>query len=149
MGVLPLQFKGADSWQSLGLLGDEVIDVLPDPDLTPQSDAMLVITRADGSRRDAHGPLRWGRDLALRVLDERVLDLPWFWWTRNVSTACSCPTAAAARAIDGPQARVHGSAQRRAPLHAGSLWRAGQVRYLAPGGRTSRSHPSAGTPEDS
>ena len=27
MGVLPLQFKGGDSWQSLGLTGSEVIDV--------------------------------------------------------------------------------------------------------------------------
>ena len=28
MGVLPLQFKAGDSWQSLGLKGDEVIDVV-------------------------------------------------------------------------------------------------------------------------
>ena len=52
MGVLPLQFKGQDSWQSLGLQGDEVIEVHPDPDLTPQSDATLVITAADGKRRE-------------------------------------------------------------------------------------------------
>jgi aconitate hydratase len=49
MGVLPLQFKGTDSWQSLGLKGDELIDVIPDANLTPQSDATLRITRADGS----------------------------------------------------------------------------------------------------
>ncbi len=49
MGVLPLQFKGMDSWQSLGLTGNEVIDVIPDAELTPQSDATLRITRADGS----------------------------------------------------------------------------------------------------
>ncbi|MBC7917185.1 MAG: aconitate hydratase, partial [Rhodoferax sp.] len=52
MGVLPLQFKGTDSWQSLGLKGDEVIDVIPDADLTPQSEAMLRITRADGSTQE-------------------------------------------------------------------------------------------------
>ncbi len=51
MGVLPLQFKGADSWQSLGLRGDERIDVLPDAGLQPQSDAILLVTRADGSRQ--------------------------------------------------------------------------------------------------
>ena len=31
MGVLPLQFKAGDSWETLGLTGNEVIDVLPDP----------------------------------------------------------------------------------------------------------------------
>lgn len=50
MGVLPLQFKAGDSWQSLGLTGSEVIDITPDADLRPQSDAQLVFTRADGSR---------------------------------------------------------------------------------------------------
>ncbi len=49
MGVLPLQFKGSDSWQTLGLKGDEVIEVHPDPSLKPQSDAELVIKRGDGS----------------------------------------------------------------------------------------------------
>ena len=58
MGVLPLQFKGADSWQSLGLHGDELVDVVPHADLTPQSDATLVITRADGSREDVVVTLR-------------------------------------------------------------------------------------------
>ena len=28
MGVLPLQFSGADSWETLGLTGDETIDVV-------------------------------------------------------------------------------------------------------------------------
>ncbi len=58
MGVLPLQFKGSDSWQSLGLQGDELIDVLPDPDLRPQSDATLVITRADGTQQHVTVTLR-------------------------------------------------------------------------------------------
>ena len=48
MGVLPLQFKGSDSWQTLGLTGNELIDVIPHPALTPQSDALLRITHADG-----------------------------------------------------------------------------------------------------
>ncbi|MDO9164801.1 MAG: aconitate hydratase, partial [Rhodoferax sp.] len=50
MGVLPLQFRSGDSWQSLGLTGNEIIDIFPNPDLRPQSDAQLVFTRADGSR---------------------------------------------------------------------------------------------------
>ncbi|HYW56043.1 MAG TPA: aconitate hydratase [Polaromonas sp.] len=58
MGVLPLQFKAGDSWQTLGLAGDEVIDVLPDPDLKPQSEATLVITRADGAQQKLQVILR-------------------------------------------------------------------------------------------
>jgi len=58
MGVLPLQFKGADSWQSLGLKGNELIDVIPHADLTPQSDATLHITRADGSKTEVIVKLR-------------------------------------------------------------------------------------------
>ncbi len=50
MGVLPLQFKAGDSWSRLGLTGDEVIDIIPDAKLTPQSEAKLVITRADGTQ---------------------------------------------------------------------------------------------------
>ncbi len=48
MGVLPLQFKAGDSWESLGLNGSERIDVIPHPKLKPQSEAILRITRADG-----------------------------------------------------------------------------------------------------
>ncbi len=58
MGVLPLQFRPGDSWQTLGLRGDEVIDVLPDADLKPQSEATLTITRADGSRQHLQVILR-------------------------------------------------------------------------------------------
>jgi len=50
MGVLPLQFKPGQNWQTLGLRGDEVIDIIPDAQLTPQSEAQLVITRADGTQ---------------------------------------------------------------------------------------------------
>ena len=58
MGVLPLQFKAGESWESLGLTGGELIDVLPHPQLKPQSDAMLVITHADGSRQEVTVTLR-------------------------------------------------------------------------------------------
>ena len=58
MGVLPLQFQGDDSWESLGLTGEETIDVLPDAALTPQSDAVLVVRYDDGRRREVPLTLR-------------------------------------------------------------------------------------------
>ena len=58
MGVLPLQFKPGYSIDSLGLKGDEVIDIELDAELKPQSDARLVITRGDGSRADVPLTLR-------------------------------------------------------------------------------------------
>ncbi len=58
MGVLPLQFMPGDSWESLDLKGDEAIDVLPHPELLPQSEAVLVITRSDGSIRELRVTLR-------------------------------------------------------------------------------------------
>jgi aconitate hydratase len=59
MGVLPLQFQGSDTWQSLRLDGSETIDIVPDAGLKPQSEAQLVVTRADGSREE--------RTLVLRI----------------------------------------------------------------------------------
>ena len=58
MGVLPLQFKSGESWESLGLTGDETIDVTLADDIKPLSDALLVILRADGSRREVAVTLR-------------------------------------------------------------------------------------------
>ena len=58
MGVLPLQFKAGDSWESLGLRGNEVIDVVPDAALTPQSDAVVVIHCGDGTRKEVAVTLR-------------------------------------------------------------------------------------------
>ncbi|PLZ00845.1 aconitate hydratase AcnA [Burkholderia sp. WAC0059] len=49
MGVLPLQFKGSDSIQSLGITGEETFDVegLGD-DFKPQQEVTLVVHRKDG-----------------------------------------------------------------------------------------------------
>ena len=58
MGVLPLQFKGGDSWQSLGLTGSEVIDVELNTPIVPQSDATLIVTTADGTQRKLTVTLR-------------------------------------------------------------------------------------------
>ncbi|MBL8323898.1 MAG: aconitate hydratase AcnA [Rubrivivax sp.] len=58
MGVLPLQFKAGESWESLGLKGDETVDVLLGAEIKPQSDARLVITSAGGARREVTVTLR-------------------------------------------------------------------------------------------
>jgi aconitate hydratase len=58
MGVLPLQFKAGESWESLGLKGDELIAIRLGDTLKAQSEAQLVITRADGSQRSTTLTLR-------------------------------------------------------------------------------------------
>ncbi len=59
MGVLPLQFTGADSAESLGIRGDEEFDLLGlDRDLKPRQDVTLVIRGNDGSRREVKLRLR-------------------------------------------------------------------------------------------
>jgi aconitate hydratase len=52
MGVLPLQFKGSDSVQSLGITGEETFDVegLGD-DFKPQQEVTLVIRGKDGKEK--------------------------------------------------------------------------------------------------
>jgi aconitate hydratase len=52
MGVLPLQFKGSDSVDSLQIRGDETFDVLVPEDLRPRQDIRLVVNRSDGSRQE-------------------------------------------------------------------------------------------------
>jgi aconitate hydratase len=65
MGVLPLQFTGLDSWQSLGIRGDEVFDIELADDIRPQQEATLVIHGADGASRRV--PLVLRIDTAIEV----------------------------------------------------------------------------------
>jgi aconitate hydratase len=59
MGVLPLQFTGGDSAQSLGITGEERFSLLGlDGELKPQQKVMLVITRQDGTTQQAELLLR-------------------------------------------------------------------------------------------
>ena len=59
MGVLPCQFKGTDSAESLGIRGDETIDVVGlEGGIRPQMDVTLVIHRKDGSRKEVPVLLR-------------------------------------------------------------------------------------------
>src|SRR5438876_592053 len=52
MGVLPLQLTGTDSAQSLGLKGDETIDIDLAAEILPQQDLSLRISRPDGAMRE-------------------------------------------------------------------------------------------------
>ena len=51
MGVLPLQFKGKDSWESLGIKGDETFDIEIPTDMKPQQDIVMTVHGADGKSR--------------------------------------------------------------------------------------------------
>ena len=51
MGVLALQFKGNDSWESLGIKGDESFDIEFPAEMVPQQDITMTITGRDGKSR--------------------------------------------------------------------------------------------------
>jgi aconitate hydratase len=66
MGVLPCQFKGADSVESLGITGDETFDLIGLQErLKPQMDVTLAIHRKDGSTQ--HVPLLLRIDTPIEV----------------------------------------------------------------------------------
>ncbi|MFX1678102.1 aconitate hydratase AcnA [Mitsuaria sp. CC2] len=67
MGVLPLQFRPGDSWESLGLKGDEVIDIELGDEIKPQSEATLVIRAADGVAPERRVPLILRIDTPIEV----------------------------------------------------------------------------------
>ena len=48
MGVLPLQFKPGNSWESPGLTGAETVDELLAEDVKPQGEPTRVLTTAGG-----------------------------------------------------------------------------------------------------
>ncbi|GGY53821.1 aconitate hydratase AcnA [Pseudoduganella albidiflava] len=59
MGVLPLQFIGNDSVESLGITGKETYDLLGlEGEIKPQQLATLVINREDGTKQEATVLLR-------------------------------------------------------------------------------------------
>jgi aconitate hydratase len=53
MGVLPLTFKDGMDRKSLGLKGDEIIDIAGLENLSPRMDVKLIIHRADGTTDEA------------------------------------------------------------------------------------------------
>ncbi len=52
MGVLPLQFKDGQTWQGLGLTGEEEVSIDGIENLKPREDLKAVITRKDGSKEE-------------------------------------------------------------------------------------------------
>ena len=59
MGVLPLQFLGSDSVQTLGITGDETFDLKGlDGEIKPQQEATLVIHRKNGETKEVKLLLR-------------------------------------------------------------------------------------------
>ena len=59
MGVLPFQFMGSDSVASLGIKGDETIDILGiEGGVRPRQEVPLVIRRKDGSTKEIKVLLR-------------------------------------------------------------------------------------------
>ncbi len=59
MGVLPLQFKGTDSAQSLGITGEETFDIEGlTANIKPQQDVTLVIHRKNGDTQKVQVLLR-------------------------------------------------------------------------------------------
>jgi aconitate hydratase len=54
MGVVPLQFREGESWQTLGLTGDETVSIAGLAEgLKPRATLTVAITRADGSTTSA------------------------------------------------------------------------------------------------
>ncbi len=52
MGVLPLQFTGSDSAQSLGIKGDEEISVSGLDDIRPQQELTVLISYSNGTKKE-------------------------------------------------------------------------------------------------
>jgi aconitate hydratase len=53
MGVLPLIFKTGENRKTLGLTGDEIVDILGiTPSIKPKQDIKCIITKADGSKQE-------------------------------------------------------------------------------------------------
>ena len=66
MGVLPLQFKDGDSWERLGMTGDEEVTIHGVDDITPRGDMKATIKFANGDTKDV--------DLLIRIDTADELD---------------------------------------------------------------------------
>ncbi|GJL94826.1 MAG: aconitate hydratase [Hyphococcus sp.] len=52
MGVLPLQFKDGEGWDSLSMTGDEQVTIHDVDDIKPRQDVKATITFANGDKKD-------------------------------------------------------------------------------------------------
>ena len=62
MGILPLTFPEGVTRETLGLTGDETIDVTGIETITPRMQVPVTITRADGSKETIHALCRIDTD---------------------------------------------------------------------------------------
>lgn len=51
MGVLPLEFQEGDSWEGLGLTGDETVDIGGISDISPRNTIDVTVTYPDGRKK--------------------------------------------------------------------------------------------------
>ncbi|MDA7979702.1 MAG: aconitate hydratase AcnA [Pirellulales bacterium] len=58
MGVLPLQMAAGQSWQALGLTGEETLDIPVDDDLQPRQQITVTATSADGRKQTFDATVR-------------------------------------------------------------------------------------------
>ncbi len=58
MGILPLQFLPGQTWQSLGLTGEETFDIVVDDKLQPRSTISVAAKAADGSTKKFDAKVR-------------------------------------------------------------------------------------------
>ena len=59
MGILPLEFLEGQSWQSLGLTGEEVFDILGlDDNVKPRGKLIVRATAADGTKKEFQATVR-------------------------------------------------------------------------------------------
>ena len=59
MGVLPLEFPAGETWQSLGLTGEETFDIDGlDDSLQPLSQVTVTATASDGSTKQFQAAVR-------------------------------------------------------------------------------------------
>ena len=51
MGILPLQFQPGESWQTLGIQGDETVTIELPAELEPSAPVTVRLMAADGASR--------------------------------------------------------------------------------------------------
>src|SRR3546814_5651487 len=76
MGVLPLQFKGNDSVESLGITGEETFDISGvDANIRPQQDVTRTIHRKYGSTKNVPMQLTIDTDTEVDRSEEHTSEL--------------------------------------------------------------------------
>ncbi|MFW5636142.1 MAG: aconitase family protein, partial [Thermodesulfobacteriota bacterium] len=63
MGVLPLQFKDGEGWESLGLKGDEVFTVTGVKDMSPRKTVKVTARKTDGAEVEFEAVARLNTDI--------------------------------------------------------------------------------------